>query len=284
MLRVTVTTFDRPAIIQDPRPIDTTGRVSYTIAPNTTENLDISWPHLERIAPQLEALADQGFIYFTIESSSDAVFAQQPDNPGVPVIDFVSKNSPTQAGDTMDVTGPNLDGGEMATAQIDSDDETAYITLFALPGSDGNSYSVEVIDEGAGGLDVSLAVVDGRNVITINLGDSATETVETIKTAINDSGSPVYGSVYAEVTGTTTKEVTTVRALVDFSGGTGVGFTVTLAGIACIVTGIDVSVPEAVVVSLATPNYSALSLATGTPMNLQIRANGKVTTITVSAA
>jgi hypothetical protein len=286
MLRITVTTFGSPVVIQDPRPTNNFGteQVSYTVPPSTTKNLDISWQQLERVATQLEALAAQGLITFTIEPSAAPVFAQQLDNPDVPTIDYASENSLVKTGDTVNVVGPNLNGGNMATTTIESDDGAGHVVVNAFPGNDGNTYDIEIVDTGSGGITLVMATVAGRHVITIDLGGATTETVTTIAALINNAASDTYGLVFATVTGTSTKVIKTVRALVALIGGTGVGFTATLAGIACIVTRIVTTVPSAVVVSLVTPDYSSLSLPAGAPINLQIRANGKVATATMLAA
>jgi hypothetical protein len=288
MLKVTITANDSPINVQDPRPTNNHGeeQPSYTIEPNTSKSIEVSWQYLERIANQLEALAalEPPLCSFTIEPSSAPAFAQQPDNPDVPIIDHIDKNSPVQAGDTLVVTGPNLGGGEMAELVLDGDAETGTLTVKALPGSDGNLYDLEVIDEGVGGLAVGLATVEGREVITVNLGGSGAETVTTVAAAINDSAAPTYGLVFAAAAGTGTDLIATERALAPLVGGTGVGYAVTIAGVACVVESIDDSDPAAVVVTVATGDYSTIGLASTAPITLQIRANGKVAIATLAAA
>lgn len=288
MLRVTITANDSPINVQDPRPTNNHGeeQPSYTIDPNTSKSIEISWQYLERIANQLEALAalNPPLCSFTIEPSSAPAFAQQPDNPDVPIIDHIDKNSPTQAGDTLVVTGPNLGGGDMAEIVLDGDAQTGTLTVKALPGSDGNLYDFEVVDTGGGGLSVAINTVGDREVITIDLGGSGTETVATVAALINNSSEPTYGLVFAAAGGTTTDLIATERDLAPLLGGTGVGYSVSIAGVACVVESIDDSTPAAVVVTVATGDYSTIGLASGAPITFQIRANGKLAFATLAAA
>jgi len=286
MLKVTITANESPINVQDPRPTNNYGeeQPSYTIEPGVTKSLDLSWQYIERIAVQLEALANLGLCTFTIEQSDAPVFAQQPDNPEVPTIDYVSKNAPTQSGDTLRIVGANLNGGDMAEIDLAGDAGTGNCKIQALPGNDGNLYDVEVIDEGSAGLSVGIATVSGREVITINLGGSGTETVTTVAAIINNPASATYGLVFATASGTGSDLIATERALAALTGGTGVGFNVTLAGFACVVTSIVDTTPTAVEVNIASADYSSLTLPTGAPITLQVRANGKVALATLDAA
>jgi len=288
MLKVTITANDSPITVQDPRPTNNYGeeQAAYSLEPGETKSVNVSWQYIERIAAQLEALAalDPPLCSFTIEPSDAPMFVQQSDAPDVPIIDYIDKNAPVQAGDTLVATGPNLAGGAMAYAEIVGDGAVGKCELYAMPGSDGNLYDIEVVDTGGGGLSVAINTVGSREVITIDLGGSAAETVTTLAALINNSGSATYGLVFARATGTGTDPVTTARDLVAFSGGTGVGLSVTLAGVACVVTDIDDSTPTAVVLTIATGDYSTLGLASGAPITLQIRANGKLTFATLVAA
>jgi len=286
MLKVTITANDSPITVQDPRPTNNYGeeQAAYSLEPGDTKSVDISWQYLERVSAQLEALAALGLCTFTIEPSDAPVFAQQSDSPDVPIIDYIDKNSPTQSGDALVLTGPNLGGGDMAEIVLDGDAGTGTLTVKALPGSDGNLYDLEVIDSGGGGLSVALATVAGREVITVDLGGSGAETVATVAAIINNAASATYGLVFAAAGGTTTDLIATERDLAPLEGGNGVGFEVTLAGVACVVTSIDDSTPSAVVVNVATGDYSTIGLASGAPITLQVRANGKLAIATLAAA
>jgi len=289
MLKLSVTAKDSPVNIQDPRPVHNTGdeQASYTVQPGETKEMVMSWNQLERIGQQIEDLETAGFISFTIEGSGGPAFTEQSDAPDVPIIDFVSKGVITQAGDLVDVTGYDLIGDQgIAEASIEGDTDAGSVKVQASePGGAGNLIDVEVVDTGGGGLAVSTAVVDGRTVITVDLGGSAGEDCDSVAAIINNAASDTYGLVFATVVGVGATAITAAQDLEPLVGGTGAGLVVTLAGLPCLVIGIDESgAPDAVILNLATPNYSALSLATGAPISLQVRANGKLSTATLTAA
>ena len=59
---------------------------------------------------------------------------------------------------------------------------------------------------------------------------------------------------------------------------------VLLAGLACIVEAIDITADPIHVLTLATPDITALGLAAGAPLTLQVRSNSKLATATLTHA
>ncbi len=289
MLKLSVTAKDSPVNIQDPRPVHNTGdeQASYTVDAGTTKEMIMSWDQLERIGKQVEDLEALGLISFIIEGTDGPVFTEQPDNPDIPIIDYVSEGVPVQAGDLLDVFGYDLIKGQvMAEASIPGDTVAGSVLVNACdPGGAGNLLDVVVVQT-AGALSSAIAVVAGRTVVTVDLGSGfATVDCDDVAGIINNATEGAYGTVFATVVGVGATLLTTVKDLVPLLGGIGGGLTVTLAGIACVVNGIDVSgAPATVKVSIATPNYTALSLATGAPLSLQLRANNKLSAVTLTAA
>jgi hypothetical protein len=154
----------------------------------------------------------------------------------------------------------------------------------SMPGGAGNLIDVVVVKT-AGALSASVAVVDGRTVVTVDLGASGTEDCDSVAGIINNALSGTYGIVFATVVGVGATVVNTPQDLQPLVGGIGAGLTITLAGVPCLILGIDTSgAPAVVKISIETGDYSSLSLATGAPIVLQLRSNNKLSTATLTAA
>lgn len=288
MLRITVTAKDSPITVQDPRPVTQNNAEQgvFHVEPNTSKDMDLSWAQVERVAAQLNALAALDLCTFVIDGTGGPSFAEQPDSADNPVIDYGSDGIITAVSQALVLTGNNLLAGQVsAFASILADTVAGSVLVESVnPGAQDNIYDVEVIDSGGGGLDIGIATVEGREVITINLGGAAGEDCDSIAALINNTGNVAYGLVHATVVGVGGTAITTAKALVPFTGGIGTGLSITLAGIACIIVSIDISADPVHVITLATPALGGLSLSTSAPLRLQLRANGKTADLTLQHA
>ncbi len=254
MIKLSITTKDTSITAQDPRPVTQANEEQAVISvePSSTKSVIMQWGQLERIANQLQDMAEMGLCTFAIESTGGAGFVEQADAPDNPSIDLVTGAVLAAGATGILVTGNNLLAGqELAELVINGDAATGTVTVTSLVvGYAGNDIDVEVIDTGSAGLAVSSAVVAGRTVITVNLGASATEDCSTVAAAITAA---MVGTVKAVAGGTTTDLIATVRALAPLTGGVGTGLSVTLAGAACTITDIDLSGAPIEVITIDTP-------------------------------
>lgn len=283
MLRITVTTFDSPCSIQDyfPPPGKVIG-----FEPNVVTSFDVQWDQLERLGPQLDALAALGFLTYVTAGTGGMSLTEQADSPGNPALDYAEPGIITAAVDVLAITGRNLLAGQVvADATILADTGAGSVLVEAVnPGAQGNLFDVEVIDSLGGGLAVAVATVEGREVISVDLGGSAGEDCDSVAAIINNAASDTYGLVHATVVGVGATAITTVKALVPFTGGVGSGMQITLAGSPCIVVSIDQSATPIIAIVLATPDISGLSLATDDMLKLEVRSGGKLTNVTLRHA
>lgn len=281
MLRITATVGNRPCTIQDPRPPQ--GFVK-NFTPDAVESIDMQWDQFERLCPQLNALVAADFLTYIIATTDGPAATEQADSPGNPSLDYAEPGVITAASMALVITGNKLLAEQVqASATVDSDDTpTGSVLLEAVnPGGQGNLIDVEVIDSAGGGLTVATAVVDGRTVITIDLGGSAGETCTTVAAIVNNPASDTYGLVQATVVGVGGTGITAIMALVPLTGGVGAGMSITLAGLPCVVVSIDKTGDPIIVITLATPVLTPLSLATNDRLKLEVRAYGKLTDITL---
>ena len=115
-----------------------------------------------------------------------------------------------------------LNGGAFASVTI------AGLTLDAVvPGTGANSYSVEIVDTGLGGLTLDMAT--DPNALVIDQGGSASDE-DTIATAINNAGADTFGKIRANSAG---GGAMAVAAEAPLTGGVGDDFEATIVGIAC---------------------------------------------------
>ena len=289
MLRITVTANDSPVTIQDPRPVTQHNLEQgvFHIEPGASKDLDISWGQVERVAPQIYALAAAGLITFVMEGTDGPSLSEQADSLSNPVVDYANDGVITAASQALEITGQNLLAGQvMAEATVLADTDLGSVLVKSVdPGAQGNIYDIEVVVVLVSGTaSVVINTVDGREVITIDLEGSAAETCTSIAALINNAASPTYGLVQATVVDAGATAITTAKDLGPFEGGVGSGMSVSLAGLPCIVGAVDVSADPVHVLTLATPSLAALSLATGAPLRLQLRSNGKSADITLTHA
>ena len=285
MLKVTITANDSPVTIQDPRPVtqNNNEQAVVSVLENTTREMVMQWGQLERIQGQLTALANLGLLSFVIEpvgvAGGVAEFAEQNANLDAPSIDGVDNGGAaiTVAGDTFDVYGANLLGGQVqASATVAADTALGSVLLEALnPGYAGNLYDFEVVDSGSGGLAVTHSTVDGRIVISIDLGGSTTEDCTGVAAAINTD---MAGLVFATVVDTGSTVISTEQAVTPLTGGIGTGLTVFLAGIACVVDAIDITGAPQYKITVTSPAVGGFGLAAGDTAVLKVTSNNKVVT------
>jgi hypothetical protein len=287
MLKVTITAYDSPVTVQDPRPVtqNNTEQAVVSVQPNTTREMLMQWGQLERIQQQLTDLAALNLCTFAIEPAGVAQFAEQNENLDAPSIDGVDAGGAgvTIAGKAIAIVGTNLLGGqEMASSSVAADTVDGSVLMEVLnPGYDGNLYDFEVVDSDSGGLVVTPVAVGDRTVISIDLGGSGTEDCTGVADAINTA---MAGLVQAAVVGTGATVISTLQAVTAFLGGVGTGISVLFGGIACTVSAIDGSAAPIYTVSVSTPDVASLGLAAGDTAVLKVRSNDKVATANLTLA
>lgn len=289
MLKVTITAYDSPVTVQDPRPVtqNNNEQAVVSVLPGTTREMIMQWGQLERIQGQLTALANLDLISFTIEpvGLADGVseFAEQSDGLDSPAIDGVDNGGAaiTAAGDTFDIYGANLLGGQVqASASIIADTVAGSVLLESLnPGYAGNLYDFEIVDSGIGGLAATHSTIDGRIVMSIDLGGSGAETCTTVAGAINTD---MAGLVAATVVGVGATVVSTLVAATPLTGGIGTGMAVMLAGIACTIDAIDITGAPQYKLTVTSPAVSGFGLAAGDTAVLRVTSSTKVATATLT--
>ncbi len=283
MLKVTITAYDSPVTVQDPRPVtqNNNEQAVVSVQENTSREMLMQWGQLERIQQQLTDLSALNLCSFVIEPAGVAEFAEQNANLDAPSIDGVENGGAaiTAAGNVgVNVIGNELLGGQvMASVSVVADTVAGSVLLDVLnPGYDGNLFDFEVVDSGGGGLAVTSSVIDGRTVISIDLGGSGTETCTTVAGAI---ATAMAGVVQATVVGVGATVISTLADVTPFTGGIGTGLSVLFGGVACTVTAIDISAAPVYTVTVTTPDVAtALTLAAGDTAVLKLRSNDKVAT------
>ena len=283
MLKVTITAYDSPVTVQDPRPgtLNNNEQAVVSVLENTTREMLMQWGQLERIQQQLTDLSALGLCSFVIEPAGVAEFAEQNTNLDAPSIDGVENGglAITAAGNVdVKVIGNELLGGQsMASAFVAGDTAAGKILLEVLnPGYAGNLFDFEVVDSGSGGIAVSSSVISGRTVVSIDLGATTTETCTSIAADITTALGDV---LQVSVIGTGSTVISELQAVTAFTGGVGTGLSALFGGVACTITHIDTASPPIYTVTLTTPDVAtALGLAAGDTAVLRVRSNDKVAT------
>lgn len=161
-----------------------------------------------------------------------------------------------------------ISGVDAAAGGTASDTFTTAVALAPLTG-------------GTGGLAVSSTVVDGRTVITVDLGGTTAETCTSVAAAMN---TVLAGVVKATVVGTGSTVFSTLQALKAFTGGEGTGLSITIAGVPCTITAINMAgTPLAEVITISTPNLSGTASATNV-VKLRLRSDAKEDIVSVVLA
>lgn len=265
MLKLTLTAKDSPVTVHDPRPITQNNEevAVISVQPNSSVTALMQWAQLERIQRQIVDLAALGLLEYAIESGdyvrpdgkviTVAAFAEQPDADTNPAIDLVTGQPSAGSGSTgILVTGTNLLAGQtFASVSLVSEagDANSLDIAALLPGSDGNAYSAEVVDTGAGGLAVTITTgVDAK--VSVDLG-GATPNIAAVKAAL-EAESDFTDTFVATVTGADTALQAT-QELANLDGGVGSGLSISIGGAPCVVTAIDLSGDPIQVITIDTP-------------------------------
>ena len=118
MLKLSITAFDSPVTVQDPKAVTQSNDQQAVISVDAgdTKTILMQWNQLERIQAQLTSLADLDLCTFSIEPGGTDVaeFAEQNQNADAPSIDGVENGGAaiTAGGNAdVDVFGTNLMGG-----------------------------------------------------------------------------------------------------------------------------------------------------------------------------
>jgi len=273
MVKLSITAINTSVTVQDPRALTQNNgeQAVISVEAGDTKAVNMQWQQLERIASQLVELANLGFLTFAIDASDSPAFVQQADSIDNPSLDIVPAIA--AAGSVgIDITGTNLTAGQVqATAQLVSGLGAGFVDINVTePGYAGNEWDVVVVDSGgAGPAAATMAVVDGRNVITVDLV-GVTRTCTQVAALID-----AIAGVEATASGTATEDVL-VQALQAFTGGIGTGLVITLAGVPCIINSIDLSGAPIEVINIDTPGLAGAGTAVATDVvKLRIRSDSK---------
>lgn len=236
MLKLTVTVpAGKPTLVlQDSFP--TEGLFVMVIAAGTTETKDISDGQLERVSPTLNSYFESGKCTFTLTPATGTPSWADEHASGMKIIG-VDKNfidvahgmhsQPT--GSLMILCRDALQGQTFGYADIGDATMSVNSTLRLTANSPGhwaNEWSVEVTDDTGGGVALSIDTVN--KIITIDLG-GATPDAATLRTALN-ADETIRVLFTATILGTGASDPV-VQGPTLFANGTGLGATVTVAGI-----------------------------------------------------
>jgi hypothetical protein len=279
MVKLTITALNSGVTVQDPRAVTQSNEEQAVISveAGNSSTVDMQWQQLERIANQLNELTDLGFCTFTIDASDAPGFVRQPDAVNNPSLEVVPGGIAFDGSADVDIVGTDLTAGSwQATASLTGDAGAGLVLLNVTePGFAGNSYDAVVVDSESGGLDASIAVVDGRNVLTVDLG-GATVDCDAVAAAVD-----AVAGVNATVTGTGSTNVS-VQDLVAFTGGSGTGMSITLGGAACTINSVSESA-GVYTINIDTPDLTGTAVATDT-VKLRLRCDEKEDLATVVLA
>jgi hypothetical protein len=273
MLKLTLIATSTSITVQDPKAVTQNNeeRAVINVVAGTSKSIDMQWQQLERISKQLNQLAAMGKCAFSIEPSDGPLFAEQADTAKKPRIDTVVGKT-TPLGGAITLMGYNLTGGQFsAVCSLLGTTAAGSISSRAVyPGFSGNNYGIVVINEGVGGLAITDTVVDGKTIITVNQGDSASD-CDTVATTLNTTyeGQLEFGVI--GVGGTVVAE----QELQYYAGGKGTGLSITLAGNPCVVTTYDDSLgPYLETITVNTPDITAIATA-GDTAKFVLRSDSK---------
>lgn len=278
MLKLSVTTpvGGGPVVIQDQFP--TEGPLVLEVPTNATATINLSFPQLGRIAPQIQSLFEAGAITFTLTAiSGNQTWIQESDLAGLPEIYSVSE-SITIGGETGTILyGYNLVAGQVCAHAdlfvLGAAANTGVVVRSILPGQDGNDYTVAAVDTGSGGLS---AVLTGSDLL-VDFG-GASHTATEVTAAIN--GSVTASPVFIATAGGNGAGNVALQAETSLAGGTGAGLTVSCCGLACTVTALDVSASPVDKLTITTPDLGSLAANNGYA-KIKVRSGEKKADITV---
>ena len=277
-LSITVPAGGGTTVIQDQFP--TEGPFVLEVPTASTGTANISFTQLGRISDQLQSLFEAGAITFTLTAiTGDQTWMQESDLAGLP--DIYSVNEPVTIGGETGVvlTGYKLLGGQVRAYADQGNYAGAAVTSLRvwslLPGQDGNDYTVETIDSTSGGLSFDLTA----SALVIDLG-GATSTAAQVATALN---SDAVGATFYALHGGAGSGTFAIHDEVAFSGGSGIGLSVTCCGLACTVTAIDISATPLEKITVTTPDLGTKA-TDGGHAKITLRVGEKKSDITVATA
>lgn len=209
-----------------------------TVAPSSTENVDVSMNLLQRLAAQLEALEtpsldDEGNIVvalrWSVVANGDDIRSMREGLAGLPSLNEYQAADYSTGGGGSDVvcTGTALLGGQVQ-ATLSAVEGAAQLDLEAVnPGGAGNDISL-IIEVGVGALAIGVSV----NQITVTL-QAAGDTVSDIVNAINGHAT---AKLLVQASEGAAGNITAAQAEAFLTGGEGPGVSLSLGGTACILT------------------------------------------------
>jgi hypothetical protein len=278
MLKLSVTTPSGggPVVIQDQFP--TEGPLVLEVPTNSTATINLSFPQLGRIAPQIQSLVESGAITFTLTAiSGTQTWIQESDLAGLPEI-YSASESITIGGETGTILyGYNLVAGQVCAHAdlfvLGAAANTGVVVRSILPGQDGNAYTVTAVDTTSGGLS---AVLTGSDLV-VDFG-GASHTATEVTAAIN--GSVTASPVFIATAGGNGSGNVALQAETQLAGGTGSGLSVSCCGLACTITALDVSASPVDKITITTPDLGTLAANNGYA-KIKVRSGEKKADITV---
>lgn len=209
-----------------------------TVAPSSTETVDVSMNLLQRLSSQLEALEAPQVdeednvvvaLRWSVVANGDDIRSIREGLAGLPSLNEYQAADYSTGGGGSDVvcTGTALLGGQVQ-ATLSAVETTAQLDLEAVnPGGSGNDVSLE-IEVGVGALAVGVVA----NKITVTL-QAAGDTVADVRDAINGDAA---AKLLVQATEGAAGNLTAAQAEAFLTGGEGPGVSLTLGGTACVLT------------------------------------------------
>ncbi len=274
MPKLTLNAINNDLSIQDPFPAG--GLLTATAKVGTPKEIDVTWDQLKRIRPQLTSEEASGNLSWTAEVTGLDTRAEEHDLIGLPVIDLLNTatKAPSAGGAVTDATvdGANLGAGQVKASKVIGPALTAndFITYEAIvPGAEGNLITVEH----ATGSGLVVGVVG--TVITVTLEDTVTD-YDAIATAVNAHAT---ASLLVKATrGGTGAGIAVVEDPVALEDGVGSGVSITIGGLAGVITEVKDDGTQ------ITYNIDATSLTQADTAVLELRSGDKINRIAVVVA
>lgn len=230
MPKLTISAINSNITVQDPFPAE--GRFTLAVAAGHTEHNDLSFPQLQRIRPQLEAMEVAGAISYRVETTEKDIRAEEEGLPGLPVIGGMSKQALAVAGgESVSLYGVHLLGYQEKAIGLLGDPAlvNGHLHITALvPGQDGDKIEVRTVDGAA----EAIAILGTVITVTMNTGVSTWASLETLINA-----HPAASLMVVAAKDGTGLVVSTVGKT-NLAGGMGAGVQIFFGGVACILTAV----------------------------------------------
>lgn len=212
-----------------------------TVAPSTTENVDVSQDLLQRLTPHLKALETPAYdadgttilvaLRWSVVAGSEDARSMRADLAGLPSMNEYQAANYSTGGGGSDVvaTGTGMLGNQVqATLEVEDAAASMRLDLEAVnPGAPGNAISLEVITPAS-----TLLVTVAANKITVRPA-SGGSTISAIAAAINAEATAKTLVQATEGIAGTLNEAVAEQWL---AGGEGPGVSLSLNGTACVLT------------------------------------------------